>query len=461
MTTTFPGRPSPLILLLLALLAAADPVDPSIGVCTRKDDLAKRLAALDPVVAELSTTKDEAKRRKLTAVLVKAADTDIEALMRYREPSLSPVMIEVLAKSKKWFMRARAAYVIKLVGDTSAVPALVTALDDADPIVRETVATALGHIGGEDAKAALEKRKQAEKDPFVLATIEAALSVAAAAQKPYGPRADGKNWAPVLEGPDGAKRVAYAWVHKGQSVFNDYDAKTTDYPEAGRFVFPIQKYKEDLFAGYPRKSFGAGGNHAGEDCGWFREGCSYYAIADGVVRMVQGAGGDWGFIAVVEHRLTDGRFITSVYGHAGFDVLVKVGDKVRPGQKIATQGMSCAIENGGYGSHIHFGLGDGPFRRPVGLATGDSVEVDPGDGKKVKLPILRLVYAATAKNSFGWPLTAYVVKKADGAELTVEVPEQPVQNELGWFQAYVKGCRGWLDPQKLLPELVEGVAPKK
>jgi hypothetical protein len=48
------------------------------------------------------------------------------------------------------------------------------------------------------------------------------------------------------------------------------------------------------------------------------------------------------------------------------------------------------------------------------------------------------------------------VRLPSGEEKTVEVPEQPIGREIGWFQAYVKGCRGWRDPQTLLPELVEG-----
>jgi len=214
--------------------------------------------------------------------------------------------------------------------------------------------------------------------------------------------------------------------------------------------------EEDLFAGYPRKSFGAGGTHAGEDCAWFREGCSIYAIADGVVRMVQGAGGDWGFLVAVEHRLPDGRYLVSVYGHLAFDLLVTAGDVVKAGQKIGTQGLSTSVENGGYGSHLHFGLGDGPWRRPAGLAAADEVKLDLGDGKPVAAPVVRIVYAAESRNSYGWPLTAMVVRRPDGTEQVVEVPEQPIARELGWFQAYVKGCRGWLDPQTTLPKLVRG-----
>jgi hypothetical protein len=83
------------------------------------------------------------------------------------------------------------------------------------------------------------------------------------------------------------------------------------------------------------------------------------------------------------------------------------------------------------------------------------VNLDLGAGKKAAAPVLRLVYAAEKKNSFGWPLTAMVVRRPDGSEQIADIPEQPLQQELGWFQAYVKGCRGWLDPQTKLPELVK------
>ena len=103
---------------------------------------------------------------------------------------------------------------------------------------------------------------------------------------------------------------------------------------------------------------------------------------------------------------------------------------------------------------VHFGLGDGPFRRPAGLAAGESVDLDLGGGKKVRAPVLRLVYAKENKNSYGWPLTAMVIRRPDGTEQLAEIPAQPIAQEIRWFQAYVKNCRGWLDPQKALPDLV-------
>jgi murein DD-endopeptidase MepM/ murein hydrolase activator NlpD len=454
-----------LVLAAVALCAPAggtpalakDAADASVGVCTRKDDFAKRQEAMDAKVLAVTREKDDAKRKKLAAALA-AAEGDIECLIRYREPALVPAFTEILAKSKKWFTRTRALYALKMAGDPSVVPTIAPALADKDAMVREAAANALGVLGGDAARKALEARKAAETDPYVAATIDAALGPMS--KRPWASRSDGKEWKETLAGPEGARRVEWAWVVKGASLFNDYEAGALDVPVATRFVYPVQRYEEDLFAGYPRNSFGAGGNHGGEDCAWFREGCSYYAIADGVVRMVQGAGGDWGFLVVVEHRLADGRYVTSVYGHSGFDVLVKPGDRVTCGQRIATQGLSCAVENGGYGSHLHFGLGDGPFRRPSKVAQGDVIEFDAG-GKSVKGPVVRLGYSTTRKNEYGWPALVGVCRAPDGAEVEVPFPPEPAQQELAWFQAYVKDCRGWLNPQKLLPEWVAAKPARK
>jgi murein DD-endopeptidase MepM/ murein hydrolase activator NlpD len=444
--------------VLLAILAAAPAVGgvehPSIGVCTRKDEFAERQAALDPIVASLSTETKKSKLKAVRRKLVAAAERDLECLIRYREPALVPVLGEVVKASKHWFTRSRALYALKMIGDRAGVPAAIRGLDDKDAMVRESAASTLGHLGGDEAREALVKRLEREKDPYVKSTIEASLTIVDAEKRPYDEFPGGHVWKEPLEGPEHARRVPWAWTVKGKKLFNVYDAKALEYPEATTFCYPINRYESDLFAGYPRKSFGAGGTHAGEDCAWFRDGCSMYAITDGLVRMVQGAGGDWGFLVTIEHRLPGGRYLTAVYGHMGFDVLVRPGDVVKPGQKIGTQGLSTSVENGGYGAHLHFGLGDGPFRRPVGAFRGAKVNLDMGGGKKVPAPIVALVYAREKKNSYGWPLTALVIRRPDGTQQLAEIPEQPIAQELRWFRAYVQGCRGWLNPQAALPDLV-------
>lgn len=59
--------------------------------------------------------------------------------------------------------------------DHQAVPALVQALKDIEPLIRSHAAWALGRIGGAEALQALQRAGRLEKDPAVLAEIQAAL----------------------------------------------------------------------------------------------------------------------------------------------------------------------------------------------------------------------------------------------------------------------------------------------
>ena len=60
-------------------------------------------------------------------------------------------------------------------GAPEAVPALVRALEDSEPLVRGHAAWALGRIGTPGARSALAKRLDAEADDWVRAELEAAL----------------------------------------------------------------------------------------------------------------------------------------------------------------------------------------------------------------------------------------------------------------------------------------------
>lgn len=62
-------------------------------------------------------------------------------------------------------------------GDPAAVPALVGALDDVEPLVRGHAAWALGCIGGEAARAALTEALAAEGDPAVREELRYALAL--------------------------------------------------------------------------------------------------------------------------------------------------------------------------------------------------------------------------------------------------------------------------------------------
>jgi epoxyqueuosine reductase len=63
------------------------------------------------------------------------------------------------------------------IGDPAAVPALIGALHDHEPLVRGHAAWALGRIGGADARAALSAVAATEEDPAVQAEIHCALDL--------------------------------------------------------------------------------------------------------------------------------------------------------------------------------------------------------------------------------------------------------------------------------------------
>lgn len=131
--------------------------------------------------------------------------------------------------------------------------------------------------------------------------------------------------------------------------------------------------------------------HLGADVGWYRVGEPVYAVANGIVRASQGEVAifdrqverdvksqaqpelqspkkpiakskrpkmlEWGNFVVIEHKLPDGKYATTIYGHLANERLVNVGDEVRAGQQIGTIGTTKV--NGGYKPHLHLGVRDG------------------------------------------------------------------------------------------------------
>lgn len=173
--------------------------------------------------------------------------------------------------------------------------------------------------------------------------------------------------------------------------------------------------------------------HLGTDTGWYQVGAPVFAVANGVVRVSQGAArvatsksgvaqdkaresngnasgesGDdlegakrsspqpspgsaaeqgrvrksleWGNVVVIEHKLADGKFATTIYGHLANDRLVKAGDIVTAGQQIGTIGNTRV--NGGYKPHVHLGVRDGRMAE-----VGRKLLVMLNDGQAVQLEI--------------------------------------------------------------------------
>ena len=241
-----------LIALFLALSSSmASARDPSIGLCTRKDDFVAKLELIDPLVQKLTAAKEDRERDGLAAKLAETygGGTAIECLIRYREPEMAEVFVKLL-DHERWPIRARALYGLKMVGAQNHVAEVARLLDDPEPQVREQAASTLGHLGGEAAIAALKQREPDEENAYVRATIAASLELAALDEKPYARLSkQAEPWSETLVGPEGARRVEWQWVVKGKNSFNDYDAKAHEVPVAKEFCYPVSWYKDCLFSG--------------------------------------------------------------------------------------------------------------------------------------------------------------------------------------------------------------------
>lgn len=126
---------------------------------------------------------------------------------------------------------------------------------------------------------------------------------------------------------------------------------------AKSFAFP----RPDFEAGsYQGRRFLSPPNHLGDDSA-HRHKEPVHAIADGIVRDATRAEG-YGRVVVVEHRLPDGSYVSSIYGHLcgheGFP-LARYGARVKKGDVVGYVGADS--ENGDGFEHLHLGLRKGRY----------------------------------------------------------------------------------------------------
>jgi epoxyqueuosine reductase len=107
--------------------------------------------------------------------LIRLMELDLEGYRRLFKNS--PVK-----RAKYVGLRRNVAVALGNTGAKEAVPALIRALSDPEPLVRRHVAWALGRLGGAEARAALAGRLSVETDPDVGAEIRDALASATASR---------------------------------------------------------------------------------------------------------------------------------------------------------------------------------------------------------------------------------------------------------------------------------------
>jgi epoxyqueuosine reductase len=93
---------------------------------------------------------------------------DLVELLHIDEPTYQErFRHSAIKRAKRQGLRRNAAVALGNLGDPRAIPALKSALDDDDPVIRGHAAWALGRIGGPDASAALAARLTTEADTQV------------------------------------------------------------------------------------------------------------------------------------------------------------------------------------------------------------------------------------------------------------------------------------------------------
>lgn len=139
----------------------------------------------------------------------------------------------------------------------------------------------------------------------------------------------------------------------------------------GSKVAPMQAGTYTLTSGF---GFREGGEfHRGVDFA-AAAGTPIYAAADGVVAESGPASGFGNWI-VIDHNISGGHVMSTVYGHMfGSDLLVEAGQTVRAGQKIALVGYDGqTVPAGPAGAHLHFETWDGGRLSPTGTPTDPAI----------------------------------------------------------------------------------------
>lgn len=146
-------------------------------------------------------------------------------------------------------------------------------------------------------------------------------------------------------------------------------------PIAKNFYFPFPICRNLCNFG---KEIPGRGIHLGDDFS-VPEGENVRVAACGVVVAIWHEPGteekpSFGNVVVVAHRLKQGEYIYTLYGHLG-EIFVKRWEKFSQLAVLGKIGKAYTIENGYCDPHLHFGIYTGPF--PIFTSKG-SVRMLPG-----------------------------------------------------------------------------------
>jgi murein DD-endopeptidase MepM/ murein hydrolase activator NlpD len=155
-------------------------------------------------------------------------------------------------------------------------------------------------------------------------------------------------------------------------------------------------------------------------------------------------------VVVIEHRLADGKYATTIYGHLANERLVKVGDVVRAGQQIGMIGTTQV--NGGYKPHLHLGVREGRMaevgRKLVLMTTdgkGSALEIAEVKEKE-DVVVLKGGAALPASLQMGADGRRFdITRSGDNVEVSPELLSYVPSPEFA-IVGYGLSTDGWLDP---------------
>jgi len=140
------------------------------------------------------------------------------------------------------------------------------------------------------------------------------------------------------------------------------------YLDADSFIFPVGGSSDH--SGWERitkygDTTGLGPGHVGEDYdleSGDSAGEPVYATANGIVRWATDTEptGGYGGVVVIEHRLPNGEYYTSVTGHLAHPTMVKLGIPISKGDLIGYV-ADDANDGGPWAPHVHFAIRNGSY----------------------------------------------------------------------------------------------------
>lgn len=218
-----------------------------------------------------------------------------------------------------------------------------------------------------------------------------------------------------------------------------------------RLIYTAQEFRKGPHPASDRRTV-----HLAVDV-FIEAGTEVHAPLDGVVHAVEVRPQrlDYGGVAVLEHKTTDGDRFFTLFGHLATDVM----ERLSPGQAISAGDVIAVIgrpdENGGWAPHVHFQLGLTTLGRGVdwpGVA-------DPDDARSWEAlfpnsaALLNLADEVTLSSPIETDMLQSLRKQHFGANLKLSYA-RPVAALRGWKQfLFDQQGRPYLDGYNNVPHV--------